>query len=67
MPSPSASRFRAALLATAMNLGTAAPLDPFRFLRVPAIHFILRRKIVRWCASGSCGTTTRRRSRWRRG
>jgi Zn-dependent protease len=37
------SSARAALLAAAMNLVPAAPLDLLRFLRVPAIVWVLRR------------------------
>jgi hypothetical protein len=37
------SSARAALLAAAMNFIPAAPLDLLRFLRVPAIVWVLRR------------------------
>ncbi|HXI11224.1 MAG TPA: hypothetical protein VNM92_01070 [Thermoanaerobaculia bacterium] len=36
-------RARAAVLAMAMNVGTVQPLDLLRLLRVPAIHFVLKR------------------------
>jgi hypothetical protein len=35
---------RAALLAAAMNFTPVEPLDFLRFLRVPAIHFVLRHR-----------------------
>jgi hypothetical protein len=43
------SSARAALLAAAMNLIPAAPLDFLRFLRVPAIVWVLRRRNARVC------------------
>ena len=38
------SRTRAALLTAAMNVVTIEPLDLLRYLRVPAIHYVLRRQ-----------------------
>jgi len=40
---------REALLAATMNLVPAAPLDVLRFLRVPAIVWVLRRNRARVC------------------
>jgi hypothetical protein len=48
---------RAALLAATMNLIPIAPIDLFRFLRVPAIVFTLRRTHL---CIGPCGTRRRR-------
>ncbi|HKR64708.1 MAG TPA: hypothetical protein VJZ00_13330 [Thermoanaerobaculia bacterium] len=48
---------RAALLAATMNFFPAAPVDLFRFLRVPAIVMTLRR--THRC-SAPCGTRRRR-------
>ena len=63
MRSLSASSVRAALLAAAMNFGTAAPVDPFRFLRVPAVHFVLRRRAI---FSRIWKREPARRQRWHR-
>ena len=40
---------REALLAVTMNLVPAAPVDVLRFLRVPAIVFVIRRRQHRFC------------------
>jgi len=48
---------REALLAVTMNLVPAAPLDVLRFLRVPAIVFVIRRRQHRFCR---CRQTKRR-------
>ena len=45
---PSSSA-RAAILAAAMNLVPAAPVDVLRFLRVPAIVFTIKRVRARVC------------------
>ncbi len=62
MRNPAGPGFRAALLAAAMNLGTAVPADPLRFLRVPAIHFVLRRPRI---FSRIWRRDPARRQRWR--
>jgi hypothetical protein len=41
--------YQAAVLAAAMNLVPAAPVDILRFLRVPAIVLTLRRVRARVC------------------
>jgi hypothetical protein len=46
-----------------MNFGVAAPVDPFRFLRVPAIHIVLRRRAV---FSRLWKREPARRQRWRK-
>jgi hypothetical protein len=56
------SRTRATLLAAAMNIGTVEPLDLFRYLRVPAIHFVLRKAAERR-AGRRCSERTHRRLR----
>jgi hypothetical protein len=40
---------REALLAATMNLVPAAPLDVLRYLRVPAIVWVIRRRQPRFC------------------
>lgn len=40
---------REAILAATMNLVPAAPVDVLRFLRVPAIVWVLRRNHARLC------------------
>jgi len=49
----SGSRTRAALFTLAMNLRTIEGLDLLRYLRVPAIHLVVRRdarrNAARWC------------------
>ena len=40
---------REALLAATMNLVPAAPLDVLRFLRVPAIVWVMRRNRAHTC------------------
>lgn len=64
MLSETKSRARAAMLAIAMNAATVDPLDFFRFLRVPAIVLLLRRRT----AARSCREKHLRRTRitrWR--
>jgi hypothetical protein len=46
---PARSNARAALLAATMNLVPMAPVDLFRFLRVPAIVMTIRRTCGRVC------------------
>ncbi|HSN69035.1 MAG TPA: hypothetical protein VLV48_07305 [Thermoanaerobaculia bacterium] len=45
-----------------MNFGTAAPADPFRLLRLPAIYFVLRRRTL---VSRIWKREPARRQRWR--
>ena len=66
MPPPRHSGFRAAILAASMSLGNVAPVDLFRFLRVPAIHWILRRTAPRHRPAAWRRSRTRP-NRWRRG
>jgi len=47
---PARSNARAALLAAAMNLIPAAPVDLFRFLNVPAIVLTIRQVRGRICS-----------------
>jgi hypothetical protein len=54
------SSARAALLAAAMNLVPAAPLDLLRFLRVPAIVWVLRRN-GRFCCEQHASHRRRRK------
>ncbi len=58
------SNTRAALLATAMNLIPAAPVDIFRFLNVPAIVMTIRQVKGRVC-SDAHAHHARRRTRTR--
>jgi hypothetical protein len=53
------SSARAALLAAAMNLIPAAPLDFLRFLRVPAIVWVMRRRNARVCRERHAKTLSR--------
>ncbi|HEY0788641.1 MAG TPA: hypothetical protein VGE86_08345 [Thermoanaerobaculia bacterium] len=62
MRPPAGSSVRAALLAAAMSFGTAVPADPLRLLRVPAIHFVLRRRTI---FSRIWRREPARRQRWR--
>ena len=55
---PSSSA-RAAVLAAAMNLVPVASVDVLRFLRVPAIVYVLRRASGRTCI-GDCHRPRRR-------
>ncbi|HUF17532.1 MAG TPA: hypothetical protein VMS12_05760 [Thermoanaerobaculia bacterium] len=48
------SRARAALLVAAINLRTLEPLELLRYLRLPAIHFVMRRKSTRRAAARAC-------------
>jgi hypothetical protein len=52
---------REALLAATMSLVPAAPVDVFRFLNVPAIVMVLRRKRGRVCRDVHKWRTERRR------
>ena len=53
---------RAFLLALTMNVAPVAPLDVMRFLRVPAIVWVLKRSSgVRWHNHRSCGERRHRR------
>jgi len=54
---------RAAVLAAAMNLIPAAPVDLFRFLNVPAIVWTIRRVRGRICSDAHARRTRRRRIR----
>jgi hypothetical protein len=54
---------KALLLALTMNVVPVAPLDVMRFLRVPAIVWVLKRS-VRWHSHRSC--SERRHRRWLR-
>lgn len=47
---PKGSNTRAAVLAAAMNLIPAAPVDIFRFLNVPAIVMTIRQVKGRLCS-----------------
>jgi len=58
---PSNSPLRAAVLAAAVNLGPLAAIDPIRFLRVPAIYFVLTRQTFRICRGRTCRPASRRR------
>jgi len=53
---------RAAILTALMNLTPVAPVDLFRFLRVPAIVLTIRAVRGRACRSTSCGESRSRRS-----
>ncbi len=55
------SNTRAAVLAAAMNLVPAAPVDMFRFLNVPAIVMTIRRVKGRGCRDVHEGHVQRRR------
>jgi hypothetical protein len=50
---PARSSARAALLAAAMNLVPAAPVDLLRFLRVPAIVLTIRQVKGRVCSDAA--------------
>lgn len=53
---------KALLLAFTMNLVPVAPLDALRFLRVPAIVWVLKRSAgVRWHSHRSCSERRHRR------
>jgi hypothetical protein len=60
------SSTRAAVLAAAMNLIPAAPVDIFRFLNVPAIVLTIRQAKGRVCRDVH-ERHARRRSFWRPG
>jgi hypothetical protein len=53
---------RAAILTALMNLTPVAPVDLFRFLRVPAIVLTLRAARGRACSARNCGESRFRRS-----
>jgi hypothetical protein len=55
------SNTRAAVLAAAMNLIPAAPVDVFRFLDVPAIVMTIRRVRGRVCSDAHARHARRRR------
>ncbi|HEX8171189.1 MAG TPA: hypothetical protein VF824_11670 [Thermoanaerobaculia bacterium] len=55
-------RFRSAVLAAAIQIVPAAPVDIFRFLNVPAIVLVLRQARGRVCRDVHA-THARRRSR----
>jgi hypothetical protein len=55
------------LLAFTMNLVPAAPLDVLRFLRVPAIVWVLRRRVVAPCRNAACAARLRRNPKRRPG
>jgi hypothetical protein len=59
----SGSNTRAAVLAAAMNIIPAAPVDIFRFLNVPAIVMTIRRVKGRVCGDVHEGHARRRRTR----
>jgi hypothetical protein len=55
---------KAAILAVRMNFSAVDPLDALRFLRVPAIVWVLRRKsAARFCSERHA--VRRRRVTWR--
>ncbi|HJQ36483.1 MAG TPA: hypothetical protein VKB93_05045 [Thermoanaerobaculia bacterium] len=54
---------REALLAATMNLVPAAPVDVLRFLRVPAIVWVMRR--ARVCSDRRCAVERRALARRR--
>ncbi len=55
------SNTRAAVLATAMNLIPAAPVDLFRFLNVPAIVMTIKQVKGRVCRDAHAHHSRRRR------
>jgi hypothetical protein len=57
------SNTRAAVLAAAMNLVPAAPVDIFRFLNVPAIVMTIRQMKGRLCGDRHEAHSRRRRVR----
>jgi hypothetical protein len=60
MPMAKGSNTRAAVLAAAMNLIPAAPVDVFRFLNVPAIVMTIRRVRGRICRDAHARHARRR-------
>jgi len=63
---PKGSNTRAAVLAAAMNLIPAAPVDVFRFLNVPAIVMTLRQVRGRLCRDAHPRHASRRAALARR-